>query len=77
ISFDINFDFNVNKPQQETYVNFYAKSESHEVPETISDNKANVSFTVQYDTEILFSRYGAYSQLSSILLQFTIELTFQ
>ncbi|XP_078075577.1 integrin alpha-2 [Mustelus asterias] len=55
-SFDINFDFNVNKPQRDTYVNFQAKSESHEDPNTISDNKASISFTVQYDTEILFSR---------------------
>ncbi|XP_059504546.1 integrin alpha-2 isoform X2 [Stegostoma tigrinum] len=55
-SFDINFDFNVNKPQRNAYVRFFAESESHESPETYFDNKANVIFTVQYDTEILFSR---------------------
>ncbi|XP_078406116.1 integrin alpha-2-like isoform X1 [Cetorhinus maximus] len=56
VSFKIIFDFNVNKPQKDTYVNFHAKSESYEDPETNFDNTANVSFTVKYDTEILFSR---------------------
>ncbi|XP_067888867.1 integrin alpha-2 isoform X2 [Heterodontus francisci] len=56
ISFGINFDFNLKNPQRDTYVNFHAISESVESPGTRFDNKANVTFTVQYDVEILFSR---------------------
>ncbi|XP_072427729.1 integrin alpha-2-like [Chiloscyllium punctatum] len=54
ISFDIYFDFNVNKPQKDTYVKFHAESGSIENPETEFDNEANVIFTVQYDSEIVF-----------------------
>ncbi|XP_043544245.1 integrin alpha-2-like [Chiloscyllium plagiosum] len=54
ISFDIYFDFNVNKPQKDTFVKFHAKSGSNENPETEFDNEANVIFTVQYDSEIVF-----------------------
>ncbi|XP_067841746.1 integrin alpha-2-like isoform X2 [Heptranchias perlo] len=56
VSFEINFDFNLKEPQRDTYVNFHAISESIERPETHFDNKAKVTFTVQYDAEILFSR---------------------
>uniref|UniRef100_UPI00398ECA68 integrin alpha-2-like isoform X2 n=1 Tax=Pristiophorus japonicus TaxID=55135 RepID=UPI00398ECA68 len=56
VSFNINFDFNLNEPQKDTYVNFHAISESIERAETHFDNKAKVTFTVQYDAEILFSR---------------------
>ncbi|XP_058845372.1 integrin alpha-2-like [Acipenser ruthenus] len=54
VSFDINFDFNFNHLQKEAYVNFQALSDSTE--KTPTNNVVNISFPVQYDSEITLTR---------------------
>ncbi|KAG9353745.1 hypothetical protein JZ751_011867 [Albula glossodonta] len=54
VTFTINFDFNLKLPQREAHVHFEAKSDSKE--ETLQDNRADVSFPVQYDSEISLTR---------------------
>ncbi|MBN3301137.1 ITA2 protein, partial [Amia calva] len=54
-SFDINFDFNFNQLQRLTYVQFEAQSDSKE--EYPGDNTVHITFPVQYDSEIILTRY--------------------
>ncbi|XP_069780425.1 integrin alpha-2-like isoform X2 [Narcine bancroftii] len=56
VSLATNFDFNFKEPEGDTYVTFHVVSETIELPESDNDNQDRVNFTVQYDTEILFSR---------------------
>ncbi|XP_028661458.1 integrin alpha-2 [Erpetoichthys calabaricus] len=54
VSFDINFDFNINHLQSVAYINFQALSDSTE--ETPENNVVNISIPVQYNSEIVFTR---------------------
>ncbi|XP_036385514.1 integrin alpha-2-like [Megalops cyprinoides] len=54
VTFKINFDFNFNQLQSKVDIHFEAESDSKE--ETPTDNTADVSFNVQYDSEISLTR---------------------
>ncbi|XP_064163109.1 integrin alpha-2-like isoform X1 [Anguilla rostrata] len=54
VTFGINFDFNLKQLQREAQVNFEAVSDSTE--ESPNNNKADISFPVQYDSEISLTR---------------------
>ncbi|XP_021334932.1 integrin alpha-2 [Danio rerio] len=54
VTFEINFDFNLNQLQKNAVVNFEAQSDSEE--EVTSDNKVSLSIPVQYDAEIILTR---------------------
>ncbi|MBN3315480.1 ITA2 protein, partial [Atractosteus spatula] len=54
VSFEITFDFNFDQLQNVAYVNFVALSDSDEVNPT--DNAMNISFPLQYDSEIILTR---------------------
>uniref|UniRef100_A0A671PS25 Integrin subunit alpha 2 n=1 Tax=Sinocyclocheilus anshuiensis TaxID=1608454 RepID=A0A671PS25_9TELE len=54
VTFEINFDFNLNQLEKQAVVNFEVQSDSEE--EVTSDNKVSLSIPVQYDTEIILTR---------------------
>ncbi|KAJ8396608.1 hypothetical protein AAFF_G00016740 [Aldrovandia affinis] len=54
VTFGVNFDFNLKQLQREAGIQFEAESDSTE--ETPADNKADISFLVQYDSEISLTR---------------------
>ncbi|KAJ8339268.1 hypothetical protein SKAU_G00360540 [Synaphobranchus kaupii] len=54
VTFGINFDFNLKQLRTEARVQFEAESDSTE--ETPQDNKADITFPVQYDSEIGLTR---------------------
>ncbi|KAG7278274.1 hypothetical protein CRUP_036351, partial [Coryphaenoides rupestris] len=53
VKFQINFDFNLDQLQKEAEVNFEVKSDSKE--DRPSDNKQDVSISVQYDAGLILS----------------------
>ncbi|XP_073730761.1 integrin alpha-2-like [Misgurnus anguillicaudatus] len=55
VSFEISFDFNLNQLQKNAIVDFEVQSEIEE--EVTSDNKVSVITPIQYDSEILLTRY--------------------
>uniref|UniRef100_A0A8C2AUH5 Integrin subunit alpha 2 n=1 Tax=Cyprinus carpio TaxID=7962 RepID=A0A8C2AUH5_CYPCA len=54
VTFEINFDFNLNQLEKQAVVNFEVQSDSEE--EVTSDNKVSLSIPVQYDAEIILTR---------------------
>ncbi|KAJ8261292.1 hypothetical protein COCON_G00170150 [Conger conger] len=54
VTFQMNFDFNLKQLQKEAEIQFEVKSDSDE--DTPEDNKAVLSFPVQYDSEIGLTR---------------------
>nr|XP_055064960.1 integrin alpha-2 [Misgurnus anguillicaudatus] len=55
VSFEISFDFNLNQLQKNAIVDFEVQSDSEE--EVTSDNKVSIITPIQYDSEILLTRY--------------------
>ncbi|RXN21390.1 integrin alpha-2-like protein [Labeo rohita] len=54
VTFEINFDFNLNQLEKQAVVVFEVQSDSEE--EAISDNKVSLFIPVQYDAEIILTR---------------------
>ncbi|XDV53922.1 hypothetical protein PO909_022317 [Leuciscus waleckii] len=54
VTYEINFDFNLNQLEKNAVVNFEVQSDSKE--EVTSDNKVSLSIPVQYDAEIILTR---------------------
>ncbi|KAK7126051.1 hypothetical protein R3I93_021437 [Phoxinus phoxinus] len=54
VTYEINFDFNLNQLKKNAVVNFEVQSDSKE--EVTSDNKVSLSIPVQYDAEIILTR---------------------
>ncbi|XP_051765575.1 integrin alpha-2-like isoform X2 [Ctenopharyngodon idella] len=54
VTYEINFEFNLNQLKKNAVVNFEVQSDSEE--EVTSDNKVSLTIPVQYDTEIILTR---------------------
>ncbi|XP_073685407.1 integrin alpha-2 [Garra rufa] len=54
VTFEVNFDFNLNQLEKQAVVSFEVQSDSEE--EVTSDNKVSLSIPVQYDAQIILTR---------------------